>query len=140
MANIPNPAASLVAPIGKAEGAVRSGVALASAARTAAPPGVVFSTSGAVGLEVVLDVTADTGGNTVTLTISGADRASGKLWTVLASAAKASSTTTVLRVNQNLAASANLIAQDMVPPEVAITVAHSDSAAITYSIGVHLTY
>jgi hypothetical protein len=122
---------------GVAPDAPASGTAFESVARTAAPPSAIFSTPrGAQNLAVVLDVTANTGGNTATLTISGVDRSGNKLWTILASAAKTVSTT-VLRVSPNITASANLIAQDVVPSEIQIDVAHSDGAAITYSVGVH---
>src|SRR5713101_4570017 len=116
---------------------VASGSAFASAARSASPTSVLFGTQQAGALVVLLDVTADTGGNTVTVTISGVDRASNKVWTILASAAKGVGTTTVLRVSPQITASANLIAQDIIPSEVQISVVHSDANPITYSVGVH---
>lgn len=115
---------------------VASGTAFESVARSAAPLGAIFGTQQAGALVVVLDVTANTGGNTATLTISGVDRASNKIWTILASAAKTVSTT-VLRVSPQITASANLIAQDIIPSEIQIDVAHSDGNPITYSVGVH---
>lgn len=113
-----------------------SGTAFESKPRTASPTGVIIGVpKGSDALAVVLDVTAVTA-NTATLTISGVDRAGNKLWTILASAAKAVSTT-VLRVSPNITASANLIAQDVLPSEIQIDVANSDSGSITYSVGVH---
>ncbi len=67
----------------------------------------------------------------------GLDVVRGGAPTLLASAAKASATTTVLRVSPHLTVAANTIAKDVIPAEVVITVAHSDTAAITYSVGVH---
>lgn len=114
-----------------------SGTAFESIARTASPKGVIIGVpKGSDALVVVLDVTANTAGNTATLTVSGVDRAGNKLWTILASAAKTVSTT-VLRVSPNITASANLIAQDVLPSEIQIDVANSDTASITYSVGVH---
>lgn len=136
MANIANPAGALSG--GLDAEAPSSGTAFESASRSAAPTGCVIGVpKGATELAVVLDVTAATAANTATVTISGCDRTSGKIWTILASAAKTSATTTVLRVSPNITASANLIAQDVLPSEIQIDVAHSDGQPITYSVGVH---
>ena len=136
MANIAIPEGALSG--GLDPQAPASGTAFESVSRSTAPRGCVIGVPrDAEGMIVVLDVTAATSANTATVTISGVDRASGKIWTILASAAKTSPTTTVLRVSPNITASANLIAQDLIPAEVQIDVAHSDGNPITYSVSVH---
>lgn len=117
-----------------------SGTAFSSVARTATPAPAIFSApEDTDGLIVVIDVTAVSGSSSVVFTIEGVDRASGKTWVILASAAKVASATTVLRVSPNIAASANLIAQDMVPSEFIIRAAHGTADSTTYSVGVHTT-
>lgn len=66
---------------------------------------------------VVIDITAidGSGSPSMTFTVEGKDPISGKYYTILASAAKTSTGTTVLRIDPNIAASANLIAQDVMP-------------------------
>lgn len=117
---------------------VASAVAFPSVARTSTPNPAIFSNYSGTGLIVVIDMTVGSGTG-VTFTIEGVDRASNKTWVILTSTAKSSAATTVLRVHPNLAASANVTAQDMVPKEFLIRAAHSDGASLTYSVGVHLS-
>jgi len=109
------------------------------AAATATPLPVVLATpENTEGLVVVVDVTTASGTG-VTFTIEGVDRASKKTWVILTSTAKTGAGTTIMRVSASLAASANVTAQDLVPDEIVIRAAHSDSAALTYTVGVHFT-
>src|SRR5689334_15847914 len=66
---------------------------------------------------VVIDITAIDGSGTpsMTFTVEGKDPISGKYYTILASAAKTATGTTVMRIDPNITASANLIAQDVMP-------------------------
>jgi hypothetical protein len=113
---------------------------LPSAARTAAPDTQEFEIAGAVrGLIVVIDATAVTATPALTVTVAGVDRRSGKTYTMLASAAIATVSTTVLRIAPGLTAAANLVASDLIPPMLRITCAHGDSDSITYSINALLS-
>jgi hypothetical protein len=66
------------------------------------------------GLVLVIDITAFAG-TSVTFTLQGKDPASGKYYTIIASAALAAVATTVLRVYPGLTAAANLVVSDVLP-------------------------
>ncbi|KPI09928.1 hypothetical protein OV450_3419 [Actinobacteria bacterium OV450] len=83
----------------------------------------------------VIDVTAVTSSPSVVFTVSGVDRASGQIYTLLASAAVTGTGTTVLRIDSALTGSANLIAKDTLPPVIRVTATHGNSNSITYSVG-----
>jgi hypothetical protein len=75
------------------------------------------------GVKVVVDITVLGGtGPTLTVTIQGKDAASGKYYTILASAALAAVATTVLTVYPGLVAAANLTANDALPATWRISV------------------
>lgn len=114
--------------------ATQSVSVLPSAARTATPDTEELELRGARGLHLVIDVTAVTLTPSVTVTISGVDRLSGKVYTLLASAAITAVGTTVLKVGPGLTAAANLVANDVLPPIVRITCTHGDADSITYSV------
>lgn len=108
-------------------------------ARTATPTAEAFANPhGCKHLVVVIDVTAATGSPSVVFTIQGYDPVSGKTWTILASAAKTGTGTTVLRVTPTIAISANLIALDIVPAFLKIAPVHTGVDSITYSVSAHL--
>jgi hypothetical protein len=112
-----------------------------SAALTATPDTMEYEIcSRAQGLVLVIDVTAVISTPSNTYNIFGVDRASGKTWTILQSAAIATVSTTVLRVHPQQTASANLIAKDQVPPVIRISSVHGNANSITYSVAGHLTY
>jgi hypothetical protein len=68
------------------------------------------------GLHLVIDITAISGTTpTLTVTIKGKDPASGKYYTLLASAALNAVGTTVLKVYPGLTAAANAAANDVLP-------------------------
>lgn len=124
--------ANVIARLGAQDGAFPI---LASAARTAAPDTQEFEVFGTIrGLVVVIDATAVTATPALTVTIAGVDRRSGKLFTLLASAAIATVSTVTLRVGAGLTAAADLVANDLVPPVFRVTCTHGDSDSITYSI------
>lgn len=118
---------------------VRSCTAFTSTARTATPAPVILCNPQAGSLAVVIDVTAVSGSSSVVFTVEGVDRASGKTWVILTSAARVATGTTVLRVSPNISVSANLIAQDVVPYEFIIRPVHGTTDTTTYTVGVHLT-
>jgi hypothetical protein len=109
--------------------------AYASAARTASPDTAEFELPpGVRGLMVVIDVTAVAATPSVVFTVAGVDRLSGKVFTLLASAAITAAGTTVLRIGPGLTAAAGTVANDMVPPVVRVTPVHADADSITYSV------
>lgn len=113
---------------------------LPSEARTTDPDTQEFEMSGrgydyTGGLVLIIDATAVTATPALTVTVSGVDRVSGKLFTILASAVIATAVTTVLKIGPGLTAAANLVVNDRIPPVFRITCAHGDADSITYSIG-----
>lgn len=110
---------------------------LASGARTTAQTSQDFVNEQHRGVKVVVDITAYTSGS-LTVTISGKDRVSGKTYTLLASAALAAAATTVLTVYPGLTAAGNLTATNVLPDLWQVTCAVGDATSITYSIGASL--
>jgi hypothetical protein len=89
------------------------------------------------GLHLTIDVTAITGTTpTITVTVQGKDVASGKYYTILASAAISTVSTTVLRVYPGLTAAANLVASDIMPKtwRISYTIAGT-TPSVTATIG-----
>lgn len=87
------------------------------------------------GLILIIDVTAIVDTPSVVFTIQGVDPASGKTWTILASAAIVGTGTTVLRVYPGLTPAANLVASDIMPVQWQVLADHNDADSITYSLG-----
>lgn len=111
--------------------------AYASAARTASPADAVFVNYGYLGVMIVIDVTAVTATPSVVFNIEGVDSLSGKVWTLLASAAITGTGTTVLEVHPGITASTNVRAKGAVPRNWQINPVHADADSITYSVAVH---
>lgn len=121
-------------------GVGRSHTVYASAARTTTPDTEELELPGGVQKGYfVIDCTAITASPSVTFLIEGVDRASGKTWTLLQSAAVVGTGTTVLRINDALTAAANTIAKDSLPPVIRVTATHGDADSITYSVGAHFS-
>jgi len=116
-----------------------SGTALASAARTATLSSDDITNLGGKGLLVFLDVTAKDSAPSITLKIEGKDALSGKYYTILESAAVTTVSTSVYRVHPELTATANLIVKDIMPKTFRVTMTHSNTDSITYSVGYSLT-
>lgn len=106
-----------------------------SAARTATTNSGDLDNGQHRGLHVVIDVTAVSATPSVVFTIQGKDEVSGAYYTLLASAAITGTGTTVLRVYPGLTASANLVANDVLPKTWRVLATHADSDSITYSVG-----
>lgn len=70
---------------------------------------------GALGVKVVIDITAVGGVPTATFKIQGKDPVSGKYFDILTSAALAATGTVVLTVFPGIAAAANVSANDVMP-------------------------
>lgn len=112
--------------------------AFASAARTATPTPYDGKSFGAKGIQIVIDTTAVTATPSVVFTLQGKDVASGKFFTILASAAIATVSTVILRVYPGLTAAANLVATDILPANFRIIATHGDADSITYTVGYSL--
>jgi hypothetical protein len=113
-------------------------VILASAVRAASSNGSDRANPNARGILIFVDVTAVPGVDTITVTLQGKDPASGKYYTILASAAIVATGTVVLRVYPGLTAAANLVASDLLPRTWRIIVTHSAGTNFTYSVGASL--
>lgn len=113
---------------------------LPTAARTATPTVDQFNVEhgSPSGLVCVIDVTAIVATPSVTFTLQGYDPVSTRVWTLLASAAIATVSTTILRVHPELTAAANLIAKDIVPDAFTLTAVHGNANSITYSVSIHV--
>lgn len=85
-------------------------------------------------LIVILDVTAVTATGTLTVKIEGVDPQTDDAYTILQGAAVSATGVYVYRVHPNLPAAANLVAQDVVPTRVRVTVAHGNAVSMTYSL------
>lgn len=110
----------------------------ASAARTATPTAVSIPTGRYRYLHLTMDITAVTATPALTITIDGLDPGTGKYYNLLTSTALATVSTTTLRVGPGLTNSANLIANDVLPSTIRITVTHGDADSATYSMGANL--
>lgn len=112
---------------------------LPSTARTTAPDTQEFQVDrrgfGPSGLVLTIDATVITATQTLTVTVSGVDRVSGKLYTVLASTAIATASTVILRIGAGLTAAGGLVANDVIPPVFRVSVAAGNGLTATYSIG-----
>ena len=111
----------------------------ATLARTATPAPFSFLNvpgRGYRGLHLVIDCTAKAGAApSVVFTIQGEDAASGKFYTILASAAIVAVGTTILRVYPGLVAAANVAANDVLPRSWRVIATHANADSITYSVG-----
>lgn len=111
-------------------------IMLASAARTAETTSEDISNPQYKGCHVIIDVTADPASASITPTIQGKDSVSGKYYTLLVGNAISAVGTTILRIYPGLAASANVIANDIVPNKFRVSMAVADADSITYSVAV----
>lgn len=85
-------------------------------------------------VHVTVDMTA-VGTGSITMTIEGRDPASGKYYTILASAAIVTNVTNVYKVGPSLTAAANAVANDVIPTIWRITVTANNANPATYSVG-----
>lgn len=106
-----------------------------SAARTATTNSGDLDNGQHRGLHLTINVTAITSTPSVVFTIQGKDEISGSYYTILASAAITGTGTTVLRVYPGLTASANTVANDVLPKTWRVLATHADGDSITYSVG-----
>jgi hypothetical protein len=109
----------------------------ASAARTANGSSGVLNAGPSKGGHFVIDVTAVSGTTpTLVATIQGVDHVSGKAYTLLASASINAIGTTVLKIHPGLVAAANLVANDILPPQFQVTwTIGGTTPSFTFTIG-----
>ena len=113
-------------------------VLLASDARTAATTSVTRLNSDFRGCHIIIDVTVDPASASITPTIQGFDTVSGKYYTLLTGNAISAVGTTILKIYPGLTASANAIANDILPSKFRISMAVADTDSITYSVSASL--
>lgn len=110
--------------------------ALTSAARTVTTSSADLTLHDGKGITVTLDVTAQGGANTLTLTIDYKDSLSNKYINLLTSALVTAVSVNKYKVYPGLTASANLVVNDVVPRLYRVTVTVGDTVSATYSISV----
>ena len=113
-------------------------VMLASAARTTATTSELITNSDYRGCHIIIDVTVEVDTATITPTIQGYDSVSGKYYTLLVGSAITAVGTTVLRIYPGLTASANVIANDILPNKFRVSMAVADTDSMTYSVSASL--
>jgi hypothetical protein len=86
------------------------------------------------GVKVVVDVTA-IGTGSITATIQGKDKASGKYYTILAGAAIVGNSTNVYTVFPGAPVAANVSANDELPGTWRIIVTANNANPVTYTVG-----
>jgi hypothetical protein len=110
---------------------------LTSGARTTTQTGADQTNVNARGLDVILDVT-NAGTGSVTVEIDGKDPVSGKYYPLLTGAAVTSNSTNIYRVYPGLTASANAVANDILPRTWRVVVTANNANSVTYSVGATL--
>lgn len=105
----------------------------AGATTTQTGPDLV-NDKGARGVTVVVDSTV-IGTGSITLTIQGKDKASGKYYTLLASAAITTNTTGVYTVFPGATVTANVSANACLPEVWRLLVTANNANAATYTVG-----
>lgn len=113
-------------------------IVLASAVRAASNNSPDQVNYNAVGLQLVLDITAVPGVQTVLLTLQGKDALSGAYYTILAGVAEVAAATKIYRVYPGVAAVANQAVSDVLPRNWRVAITHSGGSNFTYSVGASL--
>lgn len=113
-------------------------IALPSAARTTAQDVDFFPGVHDALLAIVLDITTYTAGG-LTLTVQQYDPASNKFVTVLTTADKQATGTSIFLVGPHALPVTNVAAQSVLTPKMRVHVAVDDATSITYSVGLAAT-
>lgn len=117
----------------------RVGTVLISAARTTDQTSASLYSRGAAGLIATLVVTAKAATPSITFAIQAYDAASATWITLLTSAAITDVSSNRITVSPQVASSANVSLNGIIPDTVRIFVDHSDTDSITYSVGLDWT-
>lgn len=86
-------------------------------------------------LVLVVDITAVTGGDTLTVQVNGKDK-EGVVYPILTSAALAAVAVTTLRVGTGFTAVTNLSANDMLPSDVQVVCTVAGTGTIAYGVDI----
>lgn len=111
---------------------------LAAAVRAATGNSGDLANNACRGVDVIIDMTAVPGVDTVTFSIEGKDPVSGKWYTLLASAALVATGVVVLHVYPGATVTANLSANANLPRAWRVVATHSAATNFTYSVGANL--
>jgi hypothetical protein len=111
-----------------------SNLGLTFAGVTTTQTSVDYSNDNCRGVRCVLDMT-NVGTGSVTLSIQGKDKVSGKYFTLLAGLPVTTNTTTSYTVHPKIAASANVAARDVLPQTWRIVCTANNANATTYTVG-----
>lgn len=106
-----------------------------SAARTTTQTGADQSAKGFLGIAVILDITVNGAGGSITLEIDGKDPVSGKYIALLTGAAETTVVTRVYRVYPTMVAVANATVQDALWETYRIKVTANNANSVTWSAG-----
>jgi hypothetical protein len=109
-------------------------VGVTQTARTTTYTSPDFVNKGCSGVTVTLDMTS-VGTGSVTLSIQGKDRASGKYYTLLTGAAVVTNVTNRYRVYPGIPVVANVSAADVLPELWRIVVTANNSNPTSYTVG-----
>jgi hypothetical protein len=107
---------------------------LAYSAVTTTQTGADIDNPAATGVKVVLDMTA-VGTGSVTLTIQGKDKISGKYYTLLTGAAVTTNVTNVYTIFPGATAAANVTVNETLPRTWRWLVTANNANAATYTVG-----
>lgn len=94
---------------------------------------IITDASMEVQLVLVVDITAVSGGDTLTVQINGKNK-DGVIYPILTSAALAAAAITTLRVGTGFTAVTNLSANDMLPSDLQVVCTVAGSGAIAYGV------
>jgi hypothetical protein len=115
------------------------GAVITGAGATTSANGPDYANGAFRGIKVVVDLTVNGGGlGSITVTIEGKDAASGKYYTLLASAALTAVATTVLTVFPGAPATANVSANDQLPKTFRVKVTANNANPTSYTVGATL--
>lgn len=114
------------------------GAAIMHTAASTGTTGVDIANTSHKGVKVVVDVTAISGTSpTLVVTIEGKDAASGKYYTLLASASLTATGTTVYTVYPGVAVTANVSASDVLPKTFRVrSTIGGTTPSVTATVGV----
>lgn len=88
-----------------------------------------------VGAHIVLDMTAVSGTPSITYTVQGKDKVSGKYYNILTSAAITTVSTNIIQVYPGIPETANVSESSILPGTWRVIVTHSTADAVSYSVG-----
>jgi hypothetical protein len=128
-------ASEQLANAGHMTGYTKSGALITAGQTTSKTVDVITDASMETQLVLVVDITAVTGGETLTIQVNG-KTASGVTYPILTSAALGAVAVTSLRVGMAFTAVANLSANDMLPSDMQVVCTVAGGGTIAYGVDV----